>query len=224
VINRKNCTVCGQCVYQCPTKALSVAGKTYSIPDLISELLEDSSYYNQTGGGVTFSGGEPLSQSEFLIDLAKELHDECIDTTLETSGYCEPHTFMRTIEHIDRIFFDLKTMNSIKHKEYTGVDNSLILKNLEYSTRTKPTTIRIPLIPSVNMDDSSSNEFISIIKDLPVVEVHLLPYHSLGIKKNESIGRKGWETSSSGDERYYEIQNKFMNQLSIPVKLFPIWK
>ncbi len=222
-INRSRCTLCGECVKHCASNALSMIGEQYSIKELLNHLLTDKSYYNISGGGITFSGGEPLYQAEFLIKLANELKKECINLTLETAGYCAPSIFSKTINNIDSVLFDLKLINQKKHKEYTGVENNFILKNFEYSARTKPTTVRIPLIPGVNMDEESCEDFLSIIKNNPVTEVNLLPYHTLGYKKNEYLGRGGWKTNTVNSEKYNEFQKIFENRLNIPVILFPFW-
>lgn len=163
-----------------------VIGKYFSVCDVMLEIEKDAVFYETSGGGVTFSGGEPLMQPEFLLLLAENCALRNIHTSLDTSGYCDSTTFKDIIPKIDLFLFDIKTMDIDQHLKSTGVSNELILANLNILAKSgKDFIIRMPLIPGINNSIDAILKIKDYLKYLPNSrkEIHLLPYHSLAHNK-----------------------------------------
>ena len=192
----ERCINCGECENQtkyekCPTLALEMVGRRYTPEEVMEIAKQDVLFYDTSGGGVTFTGGEPLSQPEFLSEcllLCKEQH---IHTAVDTSGFASSDAIRKIAAHADLFLFDIKHPDPQKHEHYTGVSNKQIFDNLflldriidEYRRKTR-INIRIPLIPSVNMDEETMSAMAGIIIKLRNVNmVSLLPYHSAGSAK-----------------------------------------
>jgi len=161
-------------------------GKYVSVDEVMTEIEKEVIFYETSGGGATFSGGEPLMQPEFLSNLADECRVRGIHTCLDTSGYCDTQLFKKFIPKIDLFLFDIKTLDRQKHIKYTGVDNSDILSNLlQLDLSGGKYIIRIPVVPGVNKDKKSMKQIIELLRGLknPMKEIHLLPYHSLARNK-----------------------------------------
>jgi len=173
------CTNCFTCTEICPCEAREKVGRKLTARELLSEIQKDIPFYDTSGGGVTFSGGEPLMQAEFLIELLTLCGDEHIHRAVDTSGYASCETLMAVAGHSDLFLYDLKMMDSDKHEKFTGVSNHLILDNLVRLARERvDIIIRIPLIPGVNDDVKNLDCTGSFLNRLPGVEkVHVLPYH-----------------------------------------------
>lgn len=220
VLDRSRCTACGLCAEVCPSGALHLAGRLMSKEDVMPVLLADRNYYETSGGGVTISGGEPVRQAPFVIDLASALAREGVGCAIETSGYCQPETFMQVVSHMDQVLFDVKLMDRSRHLRYTGVGNRQILENLFQAAAMKPTIVRIPLIPSVNMDTGDWNDLFGMLSGCPIEAVHLLPYHPWGSGKHEQLGGEPWVVSSAEAVANESIQRLFAWNLSVPVVLY----
>ena len=152
-IDRRLCNNCGDCVAACPAQALELFGKYMSVDEVIKVVEEDSSFYARSGGGLTLSGGEPLSQAAFVIELLETAQGRGIDTALETSGVCDWKDLEVSCGHLNQVFFDIKSVNGGKHKAATAVDNKIILENFQRLRRSYPQlsiTVRTPLIPGFN--------------------------------------------------------------------------
>jgi pyruvate formate lyase activating enzyme len=173
------CTHCFTCTEICPCEAREKVGRKVTARELFSEIQKDVPFYDTSGGGVTFSGGEPLMQAEFLIEMLKLCGDEHIHRAVDTSGYANCETLMAVAGHSDLFLYDLKIMDANKHEKFTGVSNRLILDNLVRLAREKiDLIVRIPLIPGVNDDVKNLDRTGSFLNRLPGVEkVHILPYH-----------------------------------------------
>ena len=189
-IDRGRCTGCLRCVEYCAGAALKAIGSTWSAEALLAEIAADKAFYDESGGGVTISGGEVLAQADFaheILSLSKEIG---INTAIETAGHGKSDSLIRLSETADFILFDLKHVNSAKHKRATGVSNDLILKNLEaiLAVRRDALYIRIPLIPGFNLDDRSLDEIEAVLSRLEIAKIELLPYHRLGEVKSEFLG------------------------------------
>lgn len=189
-INRDLCKKCFRCVERCYAESKQIVGREYSVEELLAEIQKDRKFYFVSGGGVTFSGGEPLTQPKLLTDIARRCHETGIHVAIESCGYGMYEEFKSALPYIDYAFLDLKHIDSKVHKVLTGKGNELILSNIERIAREEiPITIRTPIIPGYN--DSLENiigisEFIS---KLPGVrEYELLPYHNLGESKYKSLG------------------------------------
>jgi len=190
-INYELCKACGECVKVCPSGARTTSGKLMSIEEVLDMVKKDSLFYRNSGGGVTASGGEPLYQPDFLIGLFKECQEAGIQTALDTSGYARWETIEKILGYVDLVLFDIKHMDSEKHKEYTGVDNKLILRNAEkLAQERKPLIIRVPLIPGYNDSEENIMALARFMRERELVRIDLLCYHQFGRKKYEMLGRE----------------------------------
>ena len=192
-IDRSLCNLCGKCIEACPNYALEFVGQEYSIKELLEIILKDKIFYKNSGGGVTFSGGEPLYHIDYINELVKELKKEDIHVCLETSGYYNRDKFYEFIlPYIDLIYFDLKIYNPKLHARYCKVSNERILENFEDIIKNKSMEIlpRIPLIPNITDTDENLNNLANYLRTLNVKKIELLPYNPLWLSKPEKIGIK----------------------------------
>lgn len=183
------CTACGRCVPVCPLHLRRICGEKVTSEELAARIRKNSAYYADYGGGVTFSGGEPLMQAEFLIEVLEHLTD--LHRAIETSGFCEPGRFLEVVSHLDYIIMDIKIFDSTRHRTYTGVDNRQILENAkQLCVGSTPFMIRIPLIPGVNDDEDNFRHTADWLAGSQMLEkVELLPYHRTAGAKYEMLGR-----------------------------------
>lgn len=186
----EKCTACGKCVAVCPSGLRRLCGREVNSEQLAEELMQYQEFFSLSGGGITISGGEPLYQPEFLIDLLERL--EPLHVAVETSGYAPPSIFHQVLERADLLLFDLKHIDSTLHKRFTGVDNDLILDNLERMKKYgKQFIIRIPLIPGVNDDETTMNTVAGLLSDSPgLMRVEFLPYHVTAGAKYKMLGKE----------------------------------
>ncbi|WP_223144568.1 glycyl-radical enzyme activating protein [Deferribacter autotrophicus] len=179
------CDFCGICIEECPANAIETVGKEMSVREVIDEIKKDEIFYGYSKGGVTFSGGEPFVQFEFLYELLKASKSEGWHTSVDTCGYVEFLKIEKCNRYIDTYLYDLKIMDDVRHKEYTGVSNRLILENLERLSKiAKEIRIRIPLIPGINDSKSDWEMFLKFISKIENVSgVDILPYHNIMLEK-----------------------------------------
>ena len=184
-----HCTLCGRCCKRCPAEALELVGKELTIVEVLAEIEKDRVFYDESSGGVTFSGGEPLLQPEFLDKLLRSCRERGIHTAVDTSGHSPWQVISKIGEATDLFLYDIKHMDSIKHEVLTGVPNDLILENLRRLSRTHYSIIiRVPIIPGLNDDSENLLMTGRLAVDLGISQVHLLPYHSIGRDKYTRIG------------------------------------
>lgn len=190
-IDRSLCIACEKCVMGCPNKALQTMGKETSVAEAFKTVMKDREYYESTNGGVTVSGGEPLSQPEFTAALCEKLQASGIHTCIETTGFADRKSLDMVLPHLSLVYFDLKHMDSKEHERVTGVSNERILENFKYIvSRGIPLVIRIPYIPGFNDSDENMEATARFAAEVvPGCEVHLLPYHNYGEGKYESLDR-----------------------------------
>lgn len=184
-IDRSLCSLCGACAEVCPSKALEMMGNRVSVEDVIKEVRKDIPFYDESGGGVTFSGGEPLFQPEFLKALLMACGNEGIHRTVDTTGFAPLHVLLDIAPCTDLFLYDLKIMDIHKHLKYTGVENEQILSNLRGLLQSGADVIvRIPVIPGVNDDEENITAAAAFLKGLKgTFQVDLLPYHDFGRSK-----------------------------------------
>ncbi|MFC1561897.1 glycyl-radical enzyme activating protein [candidate division KSB1 bacterium] len=186
------CINCFTCVETCPNNAYRVYGKSISVQEAVKEITKDEIFYFHSNGGVTISGGEPLSQIEFVSKVLHECRKIGINTAIETCLYANYKNIEVILPWLNTLYVDIKHMDNISHKHWTGVNNALILDNIlkiDRSGYPLEIYIRIPLIPGVNDSDSNLSataEFSKSIKKLK--EIELLPYHRLGIETYSNLG------------------------------------
>lgn len=190
IIKREYCLACGKCTQTCVSKALTIIGRKEGIELLLAELLKDRAYYEKSGGGVTFSGGEPMLQYQSLLPMLKLCKENGLHTAVDTAGAVPYEYFEKILPYTDVFLYDLKCISSGIHKKYTGVDNKEILSNLERLSKDGARIIlRTPLIEGVNTDEKEIKAMAEFISDLKGVELYEpLPYHDYGIGKYELIG------------------------------------
>lgn len=182
-INRALCDLCGMCTRLCPTTAIRFIGREMNVEEVMKEIEKDIPFYDASGGGVTFGGGEPLAQPGFLIELLKACRAKRIHTAIETSGYSSPELFKKAAELVDLLLYDIKLINERDHVKYTGVSNKPILANIIYATSAgKPVIIRIPVIPTITDTDTNVEDIVRFLSSLnlsKILRVDLLPYHDV---------------------------------------------
>ncbi len=184
------CVLCGECVKECPSGAREITGKEMTIEEIIMKIEKDRVFYEQSGGGVTFSGGEPLSQYDFLITLLKKCKDKGIHTAIETCGYSEWDILLSVSKYTDLFLYDIKVMDDESHRKFTGVSNKKILENLKkLSSNYKNIVVRIPVVPGVNDNLENIDKTADFIASLGIKYAHLLPFHKGGVEKYRRLRR-----------------------------------
>lgn len=192
-INQKQCSSCGKCADDCPSTAIRVVGKEYTPAELMEIILRDRHFFAASGGGVTFSGGEPTLWMNYLNTVLHALKKEKIHTAIQTCGLFDYDDFSRLIlPFTDLIMFDIKFIDAEKHKKYTGVENSTILENFRRLTKEAAGRIipRVPLVPEITAAKSNLLEIASFLADLGYSRCELLSYNPAVIEKRQTIGRK----------------------------------
>ena len=190
VTEKERCILCRKCIEKCPALAREIIGEKLTIEKVIKEIEKDLVFYEESGGGVTFSGGEPLGQSEFLECLLNGCREKKIHTAVDTSGYISWEILNKIYPKVDLFLYDLKLMGNERHKKYTGVSNEIILENLKkLSSVHHNISIRFPVIPGINDDDQNIKKTGEFLSSLKITQVNLLPYHNIGIDKYRRLGR-----------------------------------
>jgi len=186
-VDRARCTMCGACVETCHAEALKLIGEELGEDELITQVSRDRPFYEDSGGGVTLSGGEPLLQVDFLEGFCSRCREEGISLAVETCGAVPFASFQRILPFVDLILYDVKAIDPSLHKAWTGSNNELILSNLERLHRSDVRVIpRIPIVPSYTALPSNLKQIAAhLAGSFP--EVHLLPYHRWGESKRELI-------------------------------------
>lgn len=180
----EKCIICGKCIEVCAIGAREVAGKKVGVEHVIKEIKKDLIFYDEAGGGVTFSGGEPLLQWEFLYELLVRCKEEGIHTTLDTSGFASWEVIEKLTPYIDLFLYDIKLMDDEEHVKYTGTSNRIILDNLKrLSALGKKINARMPIIPGINNSEKNIRGTGEFLSKYNVHQVNLLPYHSMAKDK-----------------------------------------
>ena len=190
---KDRCEACGRCVEACPTEARRLAGRTVTVEQLVDEVTRDRLFYDESGGGVTFSGGEPLHQADFVLACLEILKQQAIHTAVDTCGLADRHDLLRAAPLADLFLFDIKHMDEVAHAEWAGAPNARILANLEALAQVHPAIwVRVPVVPGVNDDPDNLRRTAALAATLPGVQrVSLLPYHVFGEDKRERTGGPG---------------------------------
>jgi len=182
------CTTCGACAEACPTGARELAGRTMSVEALMAEIERDRIFYDESGGGVTFSGGEPLMQPDFLMDMVRSCRASGVHVAVDTCGQVDAGALLEVARDADLFLFDLKMMDEERHIAFTGASNVRILQNLERLAAVHSNIlVRFPLIPGVNDDDENVRATGALLASLRLTRVDVLPYHRTGIAKYERL-------------------------------------
>jgi len=190
--DKQRCVMCGTCVDVCPTEARQIAGRDMWVDEVMEEILKDRIFYDDSGGGVTFSGGEPLAQPRFLTAMLEACRAQGVHSAVDTSGLASKDRLLEMAGLANLILYDVKLVDAKRHRDYTGVSNETILENLRIlGTNGYPIWLRIPVIPGVNDDAENIEATARLAASIPSVRrVSLLPYHRLGSDKLKRLGSK----------------------------------
>ena len=188
MFDREKCNLCGSCVEVCDAKAFEISGKEMSETELAKELLKDEMFMKGSGGGVTFSGGEPLMQVDLCVEIAKLLKQHDINIAIDTSAYTTKEAIDRIVPYTDKFLIDIKAIDENVHKECTGVSNKVILENIKYiDSLGKSMEIRYPYVPGFNDGEAEKiAEFVKRLKN--VTKVVVLAYHNYAASKYKALG------------------------------------
>ncbi len=222
--NVEECIVCGTCTEVCYAEAREIIGKEMSVNQVMKEIESDFPFYEESGGGVTFSGGEPLLQNEFLLSILKACKEKGIHTAVDTCGFAQWNVIDQIRDFTDLFLYDIKLINDSRHKHFTGVSNELILKNLrKLSERGNNMIIRIPIIPGINDDKETLNQIIVFISELKNIQsIDLLPYHHIGIDKYRRLHKTYLlpDAQTLSEEKISELKQIFVKSGLIVNGLF----
>lgn len=182
-----NCTLCGKCALYCAFGAREICGKEYTVQEVLSELVKDKAYYENSGGGVTLSGGECLLQADFCAELLKALKQEGIHTAVDTCGFVSTQIIDKVLPYTDLFLYDIKAIDEDVHKKCTGQSNAQILENIKYiDSKNKDIEVRIPYVPDFN--DNQIEKIAEFLKPLKnVKKVKVLPYHNYASSKYNAL-------------------------------------
>ncbi len=216
------CTVCGACIDPCPSQAMERVGRKVSVREILKEIEKDSVFYDQSGGGVTFSGGEPLMQPNFLKALLTACKTIDLHTAVDTSCFAS-RQIIESIADVASLFLcDIKHLDSAKHRQFTGVDNRLILDNIRWlSQNARHVIIRMPIIGGFNDQPETIEALGRFVQNLKTVkQIDLLPYNSGGLAKAERLGKTGkiFNARRPSDEQMKEFANQ-LQQMGFTVKI-----
>lgn len=202
------CVGCGRCVgitekdtdFVCYHEAKNICGKDYTVDDLYEEIIKDKLFFDNSGGGVTFSGGECMLQIDFLEAILKKCKENGIHTAVDTAGHVPWEFFERCIPYTDLFLYDVKAYSDDLHIEGTGVTSKQILENLEKASKISDVIVRIPLIPGYNDGEAELRRIGKFLKSLKILQFEVLPYHKMGEHKYEALGRQGGSFSVPDEE------------------------
>jgi pyruvate formate lyase activating enzyme len=191
-INPKKCDLCAKCEDVCAYEAVAIVGKDVTVEDVVREVEKDRIFYDESGGGVTFSGGEPLAQGEFLLSILDELNKSGIHTAVDTSGFVPFEVLHKVSKKADLVLFDLKVMDERRHRVFTGESNDLILENLQrLSENGNHIVIRMPVLKGLNDDTDNIQGMVDFLLPLNKSwQINLLPFHRGGEGKLKRLDKK----------------------------------
>lgn len=218
VTDRSKCTVCGRCEAACLGNHRTVVGRDHSVDELVKICLQDQMFYEQSGGGVTLSGGEVMAMdSDYILSLVKKLHREGVDVAIDTCGQAPYSSYEAILPYVHTWLYDIKVIDDEKHTKYMGMGNSLILSNLtELAKSGARIYIRIPVVREVNGDRESMKEIMDFLSENGIrpAQVNLLPYHSTGSHKYGKLGRKygAEDLTAPSDEEMKSFVTQWENE------------
>lgn len=224
---RHKCTGCGRCVgkvesdldFVCYHKAKEWCGKPMSAEKVLEEVLRDRLYYENSGGGVTLSGGEPLAQFEYALEILRRAKEAGIHTAVETCGFVAGEMLERVAEFVDLFLYDIKETDPILHEKYTGASNELILQNLDLLDRlSKEVVLRCPIVPGCNDREEHYRKIAELANSHSnVIRIEVEPYHQLGEEKYVALGREKPCFAVFSDEQVEKIIEQIQQFTKVPV-------
>jgi len=220
IFQRDKCKMCLSCIDSCYPQALMLYGKEVTVAEVMEKVLQDSDFYKTSNGGITLSGGEPLTQAEFSAELLKGCIDKGIHTAVDTCGYVRWESFEAVLPYTKMFLYDFKHIDDEAHIKYTGVSNQLIIENLvKLGIRGVPIEIRIPVIPGINDNAEYAKRTGELLGRIPAITaVRLLKYHNLAKSKYISLGKpeRMPETSDNQSAKIDEYAS-FLEQYGLKV-------
>lgn len=191
LIDSNACAGCRKCVPECPGHALKAEGERKSVEEVMRVVMQDLPFYEESGGGITLSGGEMLAQPDFAAELLRAAKEEGLNTCCETTGFAPKETFLKVIQNIDYLLFDMKHWDPVRHREGTGVTNDLPLQNMKLAIELgKEVLPRIPVIPGYNDSLEDAEGLALRLQEVGADRCQLLPFHQFGENKYHMLGRK----------------------------------
>lgn len=189
-VSESLCTGCRICLEHCPGRALKAEGEAKTVEEVLAVCLQDLDFYEESGGGVTLSGGEPLVHPDFAIALIRALKEHGIHTAIETTGFAAPEVFDQVTDLLDLLLFDIKHWDEQRHIAGTGVSNRLILDNMKRAIAAGKNVLpRLPVIPGFNDSLEDAAGFVKRLKEAGASRVQMLPFHQFGERKYEELGK-----------------------------------
>ena len=221
-LSREKCTACGSCEAVCPVKCLSIAGKSISADEVIKEVLRDRIFFEESGGGITLSGGEPFYTREFTRECLRLAKEAGLHTAVETCGAVSPEILRETADYVDLYLFDVKGTDEALHKRLTGVDPTPIRENLRLLDKMgKKTVLRCPIVPGLNDGASELRGIADLAESLSCVQaVEIEPYHTLGAPKYARLGREYAipDVTAPSEETVAEWIRAVASETRVPVR------
>lgn len=202
----KKCDFCGKCELYCPADARKICGKEYSVDEVFNEIAKDKMFYANSGGGVTFSGGECMLQIDFLCEILKKCRENGIHTAVDTAGNVPWEYFEKILPYTDMFLYDIKAFSEELHMKGTGVSNKLILENLLQLSGKCDIIARIPVIGGFNDDKAELCQIAEFLKQVKCIKKESLPYHSMGEHKYDALGMKNKKYSVPCKDKMNEIK------------------
>ena len=205
------CISCGACVEQCPTTASSMSGREYNVEEVMKIIRKDASFFANSGGGVTFGGGECTMQGAFLMELVETCLSEGLHTCIDTCGQTDPKLFVRLLDKADLFLFDIKHMDNEQHKRLTGMWNETIQRNLKNALAMYPEKIRIrvPLMPGLNDSEENISSVALLLGQYGLRHVDVLPCHSFGSSKYEALGLRQPNVREYTPDELHDVLERF---------------
>ena len=196
VWNSAKCDLCQTCADHCPAEAIEFVGRKVAVDEVMREIVKDIAFYDESGGGITLSGGEPLMQPDFLLELLDACAETDLHRTVDTTGYAASELLLQVAQKTDLFLYDLKLMDDARHRDFTGVSNERILNNLKLLAQMGARIqVRVPIIPGINSDFENIDRTAEFVSDLTGVEqIAILPFHNSARGK---YGRLGMDCISS---------------------------
>ena len=203
------CIKCSECEKVCPVSAITISGKSMTSDEVMSEIMGDYDFYTSSGGGVTFSGGEPMLSADFVAEVAEKCKEKSINIIIDTAGCVDFCEFEKVIPYVDKFYFDLKASNEKDFKNFCGGEFSLVTENLKKLTKLSDVTVRMPIIPDYNDNCEYIRKCAQILSDCGANRCDLIPFHRLGSSKYDALGMEYCykETPPPTKEKMEELKN-----------------
>ena len=223
IFDRSNCIACGKCAEKCYAQAIEIIGKEMTVKEVIEEVMKDKAFYDNSGGGMTISGGEPMMQFEFTKALLEAAKKNGLHTCLDTCGYTQFENYDKILKNVDIFLYDLKDTDPLRHKKYTGADLAPILENLQkLDAAGAAIYLRCPLIPDLNAAPEHMKSIAGIANKLiNLREIDLMPYHPLGESKMKRLGLNSTINSKEFADRNQceKLRSQLESLCDVPVNM-----